>query len=168
MHFLESGRSTNTCSIHYENTWVFTYLPRFPNCTVLLPQSPFFVMDWETPINPIYVMFSRGSVHIQTHTHRHTYRETAPILWPRPLMREVKMSEPYSLLYDAVFELKEAGLSWKLQERVRSWRNQSLPLLDLYSFQSACNLMCLFTPVNVLILCEDENASVNLYSHQTC
>ena len=28
-----------------ENAWAFTYLPRFPNCTALLPKIPFFVTD---------------------------------------------------------------------------------------------------------------------------
>ncbi len=36
-----------------ENAWAFTYHPRFPNYTVLLPKSPFFVMDWQTHTNSL-------------------------------------------------------------------------------------------------------------------
>ncbi len=35
---------------------------------------------------------SKGlAVRVLTHTHRHTHRKTAPILWPRLLTREVKI-----------------------------------------------------------------------------
>ncbi len=38
--------------VYNENAWAFTYLPRFPNCTVLLPQSPFLCYGLRsTPID---------------------------------------------------------------------------------------------------------------------
>ena len=141
-----------------ENAWAFTPLPRFPNCTDLLPKSPFFVMDWEIHTNSLCdVMMSyhdltwchdiilrrhmkshhrakwfhmgipfrqkpqnhisdlvtltynpslakvmvnsytknqghksNGSaVRVLTHTQTHIHTQSAPILWPRLLTREV-------------------------------------------------------------------------------
>ena len=45
-----------------ENAWAFTYLPRFPNCTDLLPKTPFFVMDWETHTNSLCDVTRRHGV----------------------------------------------------------------------------------------------------------
>ncbi len=35
---------------HYENAWAFTYLPRFSHAKVLLPKSPFAMMDSHTDL----------------------------------------------------------------------------------------------------------------------
>ena len=88
-----------------ENAWAFMYLPRFPNCTVLLsclPKSPFFVMDWKAHTNSLCGMIGHNDftweikVIGQTvrpwecwHTDTHTDGKTALILLPRPLTREV-------------------------------------------------------------------------------
>ncbi len=149
---------------HNENAWAFTYLPCFPNCTVLLPKSPFLcygsrdthkfimwrhmrrhdVIPWSHTIGhneftlkfpsgksleitfsglvtltfdlrpwatiPAYLrsrstLISINKIKVKVNSHNKnqghrsngsavrvlTHRHTAPILWPRPLTREVTM-----------------------------------------------------------------------------
>ena len=64
----------------------------FPQCTVILSKSLFVMMDWGTNINThkvlcLYVkLFSCQSIDRRT-----LHRKARPILWPRLLMREVKI-----------------------------------------------------------------------------
>ncbi len=46
---LNTGYTINISS--NENARALTFLPCFPNCTDPLPESPFFVMDWEMHTN---------------------------------------------------------------------------------------------------------------------
>ncbi len=81
-----------TFLLNNENAWALTYLPRSPNCTVLLPKINFFCNG----LRDTQGRRSNGLA-VKVLTHRQTNRKTAPILWPRPLMREVKMIWKVSL-----------------------------------------------------------------------
>ncbi len=64
-----------------------------------------------------------------SHTHRHTHRKTAPILWPRPLTREVKTIWVVKLVIGA-------GLKWvsiSLSVRINHAQKRTSPTGSAYS-----------------------------------
>ncbi len=97
-----------------ENAWAFRYLPHVPNCTVLLPKSPLFCYGLRETHKGRRSNSLAMSMPTDTHTHTHTHRKKAPILWPRPLMREVKMWHLQSSRTEFWERWLSAGLSWVL------------------------------------------------------
>ena len=90
-----------------------------PNCTVLLPKSPFVcyglrVQPWEYT-----------HTHTDTQTERQTDRNTAPIIWPRPLTREVMIiSKEKSLLkqdYEYNSMINEVNIMCRPDRKPEKW-----------------------------------------------
>ncbi len=101
----------NNSIIIWKRLQAFTSLQRFPNCTVLLPKSPFFVMNWKTDTSSLCDVMWRHTIipwpHLTSYCHvtwSHTIGHN-DFTWEFPLKVKARKSHflalwPWPLTYD--------------------------------------------------------------------